>query len=178
MNHAIAKCVCATFLAAVAASAVGAQQPPAAGDGVAKELERLNRQLEDIGLSLRALLANQEAELVVRRIELAERRLAPLDRELRGARADLRNKQSEQRQMQTYRDEIQERLDAAVREASEDEPQHRKEFEMMRPMLENLEAEVQTLTARVFELEDELARGRERVEDLDALLGELLDSGR
>ena len=50
----------------------------------------------------------------------------------------------------------------------------REELEMIAKMIENQRAELQTLQARVFDLEDELARGRERVEELDEQLAEML----
>lgn len=160
--------------------AVVSFQPAAGqeGDDITRELRRLNDQLQQIGVSLDALLANQKAQLIVRRIELEERRLAPLDREVRGARGDVRNKEAEIRQTRTYRDTTEEELEAAIRAGEELDGPQRSELKLMDEMIKNLETELGAFQSRVFELEDDLARGRERVESLDEQLMELLDPRR
>jgi len=141
------------------------------------EIRSLNRSLEDIAGSLRALLHDQKVELSIRRIELEERRQEPLGGELRSARAEVRAQQEELTRMEGIRENVRRQIDDAVRAGADPQtvPQ-RSELEQFETVVALERERLATAEARVIDLENDAARGRGRIAILDEQLQELLDA--
>jgi len=166
------------LLATGGPSAVAQQAP--SGTEIATltaEIGKLNGSLDDIARSLRVLLHDQKIQVVIRRIELAERRQAPFSSELRSARADVRAQKEELVRMEGIMENIRRRVDDAIRQGND--PQNvpeRAELEQFESMLEIERERLSTAEVRVIDLENDAARGRDRIGILDEQLQELLDA--
>ncbi len=173
---------CLVFL--IALPGAGSQPAVAQQTGVESEIAtltteigKLNRSLSDVARSLRELLHDQKIQVVIRRIELEERRQAPLGSELRSARSDVRSQQDELVRMEGILENIRQEIDDAVRDGADPQtaPQ-RIEIREFERMIEVERDRLPAAEARVIDLENDAARGRDRITILDEQLQELLDA--
>ena len=124
---------------------------------------------------LESLHTHQKIDLLIKRIELKERRLAPLARRLRSAESQVENLETETARTNMWRDQVQEELDVNVVRGGQVPDGAREQLAQAERELERLDVELEAERFRVRRLEDELAEGREDIEDLDAMLLELLE---
>jgi flagellar biosynthesis chaperone FliJ len=149
-----------------------ASDPPATIEGI----ERLNAHLEDIARSLREIRSNQQLLLMLRQIELLERRLAPLEDEHRRAQDDVRATNEQIAQMAGMAERYREEVDRAVRSGADPlQVPERAEVEHIETMLELQRERLEAAEQRVIEADNDLARGRRRIEILDDKLEELME---
>jgi len=145
-------------------------QQPAAEPDLAREMAGVNRSLEQMAAMLERLLENQKTDLVLKRIEMRERRIAPLETELRERHGELVTSQAELDRLEDLKEDWNDRL----REAARTDENAAIELRVMQQQFEQAHGKQNSrhlaLEERVRQLEDELAEGREVIQDLEALL--------
>ena len=153
-----------------------AAEPPArVEDPVARELAGIRSSLDRLTAALLEVRVSRRADLLLRRIERREVRLATLEARLRSARGSLDGEQEQLAQIEIYRHQV----ESEIREARErGEPDPRGEADLMMQQIDVQETTVkdriQRLETGIRDLEDQIAEGREAIEDLDLRLEEVL----
>jgi chromosome segregation ATPase len=173
-THALALAAMMTLLPAKAAAQETIGGTPA---DIAAEVHGIHQALDRLVGLLEQAQYQQRVELLLKRIELKERRLAPLEARLRSAEGQVEGLEDELRHLETMRESAEQTIDEEVRSGLDD-PQSES-----RRMLEDLKRMVEPVTARLAEArlrmrraEDDLLDGREEIDDLDAMLMELLET--
>lgn len=137
-------------------------------------MDRVSANLEDIARALDDLRRDQKLLLTIRRVELAERRLAPLNDELRNAREEVRSTQEQVARMQGILETLSEQADRAVQSGADPlQVPERRQAEQLESMLKLQQEHLERAEQRAIEAENDLARGRRRIEILDEKLEEL-----
>ena len=145
---------------------------------VVQQMVELNRSLDHIAHALQTVLGNQKVDLLIKRIELDERRLSPLGEELRRARDSVRAEQEEIAQMEGIQEQLQRQIDEAVRVGADPRSvEERQQQNHLETMIEVGRERLEAAERRVIDLENDVARGRDRIAILDEQLQELLDAG-
>jgi len=141
------------------------------------DIQRIADNLEDIAISLRALMADQNALLMMRRVELAEQRVAPLSRTVRNAKQDAENRETEIMELSSMRQHLDNQVEKAMREGQDPQTiDEREEIPRLDAIIELRRTQLEDDRRKVIESEDELARARRRIEVLDEKLEELLEA--
>ena len=146
------------------------------GDAAAGELAGINRTLARLVGMFESSLRLQQADLVLKRIELRERRLEPAERALRGARESLDDQETHLEQLAEMLESFREDLQAEMRDGL-DQPRSetRRTIGEVEAALRTEETRRDNVVRRIRDLEDEIAEGRERIEELEEVLQELLE---
>lgn len=141
----------------------------------ATDAAALQRSLDDIASTLREIASQQRVLLMIRRIELSRDRLQPLEGELRRAREEVRTRGEEIAQMRAIRASFQSEVDEQLQQGFDPSASaEREELERIDGMIELQETRLEDAEQRAMRAEDELGRGRDRIEILDAVLEEML----
>lgn len=168
----------AIILLCFAASGASAQAPARdrTDAGLAEQLSQLNRTLDELVTMVGAMLDNDRVELVLRRIELQERRLAPKEEQLRRVENAVFDVKSEVTRIQEMIDETDRTLTEEIREGT-DQPDSdtRANLAQLKLMLKDATGRYEDTELRRRRLEDDLIDERERIDDLDAMLREMLE---
>ena len=149
---------------------------PEATERMLEDVSGIHQSLERLVGLLETLREHQKVELLIKRIELKERRLAPMESRLRSAENTVKGIEDELTRLRTMREQIEEALnDNEIRGEATPEDGSREMLVHIERELEVLGVQVEAERLRARELEDDLAEGREDVEDLDEMLIELLE---
>jgi hypothetical protein len=164
-------------LVTVLSTAAGyAQQTAVDPSAEVDAIDRIDTRLEEIARSLREMLSHQRLLLTMRQIELVERRLEPLEREHRRAQEDVRAADAQITQLAGIAENFREQIDRAVRQGADPrEVTERSELERLEAMLELQQEQLEAAELRVIEADNDLSRGRTRIEILDDKLEALLE---
>jgi chromosome segregation ATPase len=150
---------------------------PAAEDAgaVARELAGIRASLDRLAGLLQDARAGQHAQLLLRRIERREVRLATLEARLRSQQGNKAGDEEQLAQIVTYRTTVDDEIRAA-RDRGELVPAQKSEMMIRQIEAEekNLKERIERSATRIRDLEDEVAEGREAIEDLDLRLEEIL----
>lgn len=161
-----------------AAPPAEAQAPAPVSDSatLATEMSQLNRTLDELVQLVGAILDNDRVELLIRRIELQERRLAPKEAQLRRVENNLFDVKSDVTRIQEMLDDHERALTEEIRDGK-DQPdsETRQVMAQLRLALKDVTARYEETQLRQRRLEDDLAEDRERIDDLDDLLREMLE---
>jgi septal ring factor EnvC (AmiA/AmiB activator) len=136
----------------------------------------IRRALEQLVVVLEAQRLQRDTEILLRRIELKERRLAPLEGRVRDAESEVNGLDSELRRFESMREELEARIDAAIREGADPAGgEDRRMLAEIDAARKGLEGQLDVARQRLRLAEDALAEAREEIELLDDALLELLE---
>ena len=139
-----------------------------------EDVAGIRQALDRLVVLLETVQDHQRVDLLLKRIELRERRLAQLERRLRSAQSDVEGLEDELVQMRAMKDQEKAELDELSRTREIDDGDRLRLKGIERAEV-GVEARLVEARIRVRKSEDELADGREEIENLDEMLLELLE---
>jgi len=169
------KTICILICTAICMIPVSAESNSGDPDGVARELAGIRASLDRLAGLLQDARAGQRAQLLLRRIERREVRLATLEARLRSLQGDKASDEEQLAQIVMYRTSMDDEIRAA-RDRGELVPAEQSETMILQIETEekSLKDRIERSAARIRDLEDQIAEGREAIEDLDLRLEEIL----
>jgi hypothetical protein len=144
---------------------------------LAEELAGLNDTLDRMALLLERSIALQGADFLLRRIELKERRLRPMESQLRTTQNEIRESHLSVENLEQMMAEQEQLIQQKIMEGGD--PEDRSSRLMMEKFNRAIEMEkkqIEESERRVIELENEMARGRRDLANLDGQLEDFLEN--
>lgn len=139
------------------------------------EVAELNRSIGELVTLVRQYVQAHRVELLMRRLELKSRGMEPMQQELREARDSLDRAEEERARLEAQREAIEEEQREAPGEDSARMEQVKSEMERWQKLVND---KLWRINQTILDLENDLARGRREIEELEGMIDEELGGQR